>query len=97
MTPNFDPEKAKYTLITNISFVQRDGADRLRLDCHALLVVEEGIEKRMSTAINEFETYVAFSLQTKGLEHLASQAPRLAVAGDTKALPETTQKGDTEP
>ena len=43
MTPNFDPEKAKYTLITNISFVQRDGADRLRLDCHALLVVEEGM------------------------------------------------------
>ena len=59
--------------------------------------MEEGIEKRMSTAINEFESYVAFSLQNKGLEHLASQAPRLAVAGDTKALPETTQTGDTEP
>jgi hypothetical protein len=49
--------------------------------------MEEGVEKRMATAVSEFESYVAFSLQAKGLEHLASQAPRLTV-GDQKALPE---------
>ena len=49
--------------------------------------MEEGVEKRMATAVSEFESYVAFSLQAKGLEDLASQAPRLTV-GDQKALPE---------
>jgi hypothetical protein len=52
--------------------------------------MEEGIEKRMATAINEFESYVAFSLQSKGLEGLAAEAPRLAV-GEQKALPEETK------
>ena len=55
--------------------------------------MEEGIEKRMATAINEFESYVSFSLQKKGLEHLASQAPRLS-APEQKALPEETEGGD---
>ena len=48
---------------------------------------EEGIEKRMATAVSEFESYIAFSLQAKGLEHLASQAPRLTI-GEQKALTE---------
>jgi hypothetical protein len=53
--------------------------------------MEEGIEKRMATAINEFESYVAFSLQTKGLQHLAADAPRLN-AGDQKSLTEGTDE-----
>jgi hypothetical protein len=52
--------------------------------------VEEGIEKRMAAAVNEFDSYLAFSLQAKGLEHLASQAPRLT-APEQKVLPEDTQ------
>jgi hypothetical protein len=52
--------------------------------------MEEGVEKRMATAVTEFESYVAFSLQSKGLEHLSSTAPRLTV-GDQKALPEDTK------
>lgn len=39
--------------------------------------VTEGIEKKMAIAVSEFESYVAFSLQAKGLEHLTTQAPRL--------------------
>jgi hypothetical protein len=49
--------------------------------------MEEGIEKRMSTAVSEFESYVAFSLQAKGLEHLAAQAPRLN-SPEQKSLPD---------
>ena len=49
--------------------------------------MEEGIEKRMATAVSEFESYVAFSLQAKGLEHLAASAPRLS-APEQKALTE---------
>lgn len=49
--------------------------------------MEEGIEKRMAAAVSEFDSYLAFSLQAKGLEHLASQAPRLTV-GDQKELTE---------
>jgi hypothetical protein len=49
--------------------------------------MEEGIEKRMSTAVSEFESFINFSLQKKGLEHLTSQAPRLAV-GEQKTLTE---------
>jgi hypothetical protein len=52
--------------------------------------MEEGIEKRMATAVSEFESYVAFSLQAKGLEHLASQAPRLT-APEQKQLSEETE------
>jgi len=39
--------------------------------------MSEGIEKKVSTAKSEFESYVAHSLQSKGLEHLSQQAPRL--------------------
>ncbi len=53
--------------------------------------MEEGIENRMATAIGEFENYVAFSLQAKGLEHLASQVPRLN-APEQKALTEGEQE-----
>jgi ElaB/YqjD/DUF883 family membrane-anchored ribosome-binding protein len=52
--------------------------------------MEESIEKRMATAINEFESYVAFSLQRKGLEGLASQAPRLTETHQLKELPESS-------
>jgi hypothetical protein len=52
--------------------------------------MEEGVEKRMAAAVSEFESYVAFSLQAKGLEDLASQSPRLTV-GEQKALPEDTK------
>jgi len=52
--------------------------------------MEEGIEKRMATAVSEFESYVAFSLKAKGLEYLADQAPRLTT-GEQKALPEETE------
>lgn len=47
--------------------------------------MSEGIEKKMATAVSEFESYVAFSLQSKGLADFASQAPRIAVASP-KAL-----------
>jgi hypothetical protein len=49
--------------------------------------MEEGIEKRMATAVNEFESYIAFSLQSKGLEHLTSIVPRLN-SPDQKQLPD---------
>ena len=49
--------------------------------------MEEGIEKRMATAVSEFESYLSFSLKAKGLEHLQSEVPRLTV-GEQKALPE---------
>lgn len=52
--------------------------------------MEEGIEKRMATAVGEFESYIALSLKEKGLENLISQVPRLTT-GDQKALPEETQ------
>jgi hypothetical protein len=42
MTQNFEPKKAKYTLYTNISFVQR-ADDGLRLNCHALLLSQDAI------------------------------------------------------
>lgn len=45
----------------------------------------EGIENKMATAKSEFESYVAFSLQSKGLQDLASQAPRLNA--DTEPAP----------
>lgn len=50
--------------------------------------MEEGIEKRMATAVGEFESYVAFSLQAKGLSYLASEAPRLQSTEEQKALSE---------
>lgn len=55
--------------------------------------MEEGIEKRMSTAVSEFESYVAFSLQAKGLEHLAAQAPRLN-SPEQKSLPDGAQESE---
>jgi hypothetical protein len=48
--------------------------------------MSEGIEKKMATAVGEFESYVSFSLQAKGLEHLASQTPRLTSAATTPRL-----------
>ena len=53
--------------------------------------MEEGIEKRMSTAVSEFESYIAFSLQAKGLENLAAQVPRLN-SPEQKSLPHGTQE-----
>lgn len=56
--------------------------------------MEEGIEKRMATAVSEFESYVSYSLKAKGLEHLTSEAPLLSV-GTRNALPESTEgKGE---
>lgn len=52
--------------------------------------MEEGIEKRMATAVSEFESYLAFSLKAKGLEQLSSHVPRLTT-GDQKQLPEDTE------
>lgn len=49
--------------------------------------MEEGIEKRMATAVSEFESYVSFSLRAKGLDSLVSDAPRL-VTGEKKKLTE---------
>jgi hypothetical protein len=54
--------------------------------------MEEGIEKRMSTAVSEFESYVAVSLQHKGLEHLIQDAPRLTI-GEQKYL---TERGNDD-
>jgi hypothetical protein len=48
--------------------------------------MSEGIEKKMATAVSEFESYISFSLQAKGLEHLASQTPRLTSAATTPRL-----------
>ena len=68
---------------------------QLNLDSNLPYVMEEmedGIEKRMATAVSEFESYVAFSLQAKGLEHLSSQAPRLsAPEAQQQALPESVE------
>jgi hypothetical protein len=52
--------------------------------------MEEGIEKRMATAVGEFESYIALCLKEKGLENLTSQVPRLTI-GEQKALPEDTK------
>ena len=53
--------------------------------------MEEGIEKRMATAINEFESFVSFSLQAKGLENLTADVPRLDPI-EQKALPDGEQE-----
>ena len=58
--------------------------------------MEEGIEKRMATAVSEFESYIAFSLKAKGLEHLVSQAPRLTTP-EQKQLPEETNEPSRTP
>lgn len=49
--------------------------------------LDEATEKRMQTAVTEFESYLGTRLQTLGLEHLQSQVPRLN-AVEAKALPE---------
>ncbi len=53
--------------------------------------MDEGIEKRMAKAVNEFETYVASSLKEKGLEHLLNEAPRL-VSPTTPSLTDGDQE-----
>lgn len=81
------PTKANLEAIVSALYMAQ-----MNLDSNLPYVInemEEGIENRMATAVSEFESYVAFSLQAKGLEHLASQAPRLTV-GEQQALPEST-------
>ena len=56
----------------------------------------EGIENKMATAISEFESYVAFSLQSKGLSDLAAQAPRLNGESQQRLLREPNRFDDSE-
>lgn len=67
---------------------------RRQIDANLPYVVEvasEQIEKKIASAIVEFESYTSQSLQAKGLSHLQAEAPRLSIAAD-KALPTTQEK-----
>ena len=53
---------------------------------YVMAEMTEGIEKKMATAVSEFESYVAFSLQAKGLADIAAQAPRMIGETTVKAI-----------
>jgi ElaB/YqjD/DUF883 family membrane-anchored ribosome-binding protein len=58
---------------------------------YVLEVASERLEKKISSAVIEFESYVSQSLQAKGLSNLIADAPRLTI-GEQKALPDGEQE-----
>ena len=53
---------------------------------YVLEVASEQLEKKISSAVIEFESYVAQSLQARGLKNSTDSAPRLTIR-EQKALP----------
>ena len=75
----------------NLAALKASLADaRLQFDRnmpYVLEMMEETMEDRMATAVVEFESYVSQSLQAKGLEHMTTTAPQLAIGQpELKAL-----------
>jgi ElaB/YqjD/DUF883 family membrane-anchored ribosome-binding protein len=60
---------------------------------YVLEVASEQLEKKISSAVIEFESYVSQSLQAKGLSNLIADAPRLTI-GEKKALPDGEQESE---
>lgn len=58
---------------------------------YVLEVAAEQLEKKISSAVVEFESYVAQSLQARGLGSAVGEAPRLTLAATAALLPEVAE------